>query len=195
MSSQFIPLNDNHIYYINPLCNIYLLNELLAFVRKTRYFTMEHKLHQNLPVIIVEIIHQQKSIVLIIEADHFVFNISQEEPLTIYRWLLRSLFKCIFRSENVIYSWGSLTDTNSFIRLANLFSKEFSKEHNIIDIQNEFKHWYPAKYANKSLDNHRWSLAQATLLAFNQVLEQSNSFETCLAITKLAHILGQDTPW
>jgi hypothetical protein len=115
MSSQFIPLNNNQVHYINPSCNISLLNEIIALVQQTRYFTIEGKFDYNVPDIIIELIRQQKSIILVIKVDRFLFNTEQDQPLSLYRWLLRTLFLRILDSSNVIYTWGNYIRKNSFI--------------------------------------------------------------------------------
>jgi hypothetical protein len=192
---QFIPLNNhnnNQVYYINQLTNIYLLNQIITLVQKVRYFSVQVKFDQGLPTIIIELIRQPKSIILMIEIDYYLLHAQWTESLSLQCWLLRSLFQWIFHSKNVIYSWRDLIRTLSLIRGSNLLPKKFLREANIIDLQYEFNYWYSAKYENNTMDNYQWSLSQAIFFTFNQALNESITFNSCLAITKLAHWMGQD---
>ena len=190
----FTPLNDYQIYHINRATSPMLLSKLIELARKTTRFTIdtEQDYYTHEPALIQIEFIQSKSIVLLVETCHL------PHPSSVLFWLIRSLFKVIFKSSNVIYSWGDgIRELTDFIHY-NLFSLHTIHQIKMINLPVHFKQWYNKTFLHqcaiqsfgdddddhqlctclyrpvKHMD-HQWSLQKAIAYTFNEFLDKSRT--------------------
>ena len=182
----FTPLNDCQIYHINRATSAMLLPNLIELARRTTRFTIdtEHDYRTHEAALIQIEFIQPESIVLLIETCHLPHQSSA------LFWLIQALFKVIFKSSNVIYSWGDgIHELTDFIHY-NLFSSHTIDQINNLDIQLHFKQWYNKTFLHRSVhgyqlftrlyrsdehEDHQWSLQKAIAYAFNEFLDKSRT--------------------
>lgn len=110
----FTPLNDCRVYHINRTTSLMLVQDLIELARKTTRYTIdtEHDYYTHQAALIqIEFVRSQ-SVVLLIETFHL------PHASSVLFWLIRSLFNVIFKSSNLVFSWGDaiceLTDFTQY---------------------------------------------------------------------------------
>ena len=216
----FVPLNKYQTYSINQSTDTHLLHDLIRLAQHTTYFTIdtESDIYTFKPSLIqIEFIHQDLSTILIFEMCHMPNRKEEEESLVF--WLIRSLFRSIFRSTSIIHSWGDAVSELAPFIIYGLFTMDSVQQPTIIDVQNEFNQWYSGKVYGFQKLQKNWSLQAAIANIYNQFLDKSETLNVwsrglycrntgvssvklasminyvindCLAVTKLAFSIGQD---
>ena len=215
--TPFQSLNHYEIYTINRYTDTSVMFHLLSIVQQTQYFTIdtESDLFTNRPSLIqIEIINADVSRVLLIETCHLPLD-----RLSLQFWYIRSLFKCIFRSSNTIFTWSNgKKELNEFISYG-LFNHELIDMSKMEDIQQLFKSWFDQSDRIDSLCRPKWGLQSAIVELFDEYLDKNETLNQwsrglsrrprnlaeefkiqsmiqyasndCLAVTKVAYTIGR----
>ena len=215
---KFVPLNEHEIYFVNESTDQSLLHDLIKLAQNTKYFAIDtesDRFTYKPSLIQIEMVHEELSTVLVFEMCHLPKNKS-----SLQFWLIRSLFKFILQPSKIIYSWDdAIAELKKFIAYG-LFTKDAITQPTIIDLQLKFKEWYISKHHGfNPVGNEKWSLQYAVVDTFQQFLNKHETLNKwsrglyrqhdqqyttklvsmieyavgdCLAVTKLAYVLGED---
>ena len=188
---KFRPVNDHQVYLINHSTPTLLVQSLIELARQTMTFTIdtEQDYYSHWPALIQIEFVQVTSVVVLVETCHL------PHPASILAWLIRSLFKMIFRPDKLILAWGDIVDELMAFIDYGLFSSGSVRNITTIDVQSRFKVWYNEKYPHrcqlspsvgdqitctcshrpvKNL-NDKWSLQKAIAHLFDEFLDKART--------------------
>lgn len=151
---RFQPWKDCRIIHIDRSTPIGLLSNLIDSIRQTQFYTIDtesdYRTHQ--PCLIQIELVRSNSIVVLFEFCHFPYEKDHVRCHSI-----RTIFKEIFRSSNLLCSWGNLSiELLKFVEYG-FFDQNMIEQSNTIDIQLEFQDWYNRTFT------HRCSLSELTI--------------------------------
>jgi hypothetical protein len=213
---KFVPFNDAaEIYLVNQFTNIDLLHYFILLAQSTRQFTIDTQSdwHTHRAALIqIELIHEHRSTILLVEVCH----LPRQEQDSFVFWLIQSMFKSIFQRENRIYVWRDLIQELTHFLNSNLFTMDMLKMPDYIDLQENFKQWHTGKMDFNIIGRDKWGLQAVIGLIYGQFLDKSETLNiwsrpfyrynndttkllsmiqyavnNCLAVTKLAHTMGE----
>lgn len=203
------PLNNYEVFVINRFTDTYLLHNLIFLVQNTEYFSIgtQYDLFTNRPALVeIELIHSNKSTILLIETCHLP---NKQQSLVFL--LIRAIFKFILQPNKIIFSWGRCDEALEKFLVYRLYTQSAIYEPKMYDIQQEFKNWYIKNHLlNPTGNSNDWSLQQAIHKIYGEFLSKKEALNTwsqslrqqnlpkvksmidhavnhCLSVTKLAY--------
>lgn len=208
--NEFKPLKTYKTYEINSTTSIVTLDALISEARDTKRYSFVSYSDESIDkkYYIIEFIQMSSSIIV---------NIEQFPDDTVRREKIDELWSIIFCSSNIIQTWGDVfRNPMDFYIFDDVFTRQSHKQ-SVINIQDTFKEWYNKTFhhddnCGQIIDfididgplcscshrpykssNDKWSLSMAVMHTFYENLPSTNDhILECLAITKLAMIVGED---
>jgi hypothetical protein len=212
----FISLNRYNTYFVNQSMTIDDLHYLIYLAENTRCFSIDTECDKftNQPALIQVELIDEISTVLLIEICHL-----PQDQSSIKFKLIRSIVHCIFQTGKMIYTWGKETNQLTKFTKSNLFTADKLSQPEMIDLQTKFTEWHTGKYGIRLPNGNKWSLQCAISDTLGQFLDKSKTLQVwsrglyrkhdyeytnnllsiinyaindCLAVTKIAYIMGED---
>lgn len=218
---DFSPLNAYRYYLVDYRTHPDLLHHIIRLAIECESFSLDTEidlLNQDQPGLLkINLIDPDQSTIIL-------FELSQlpKDTKCLKFWLIRSIFKSIFREKKKVYVWGNLIIILFHYLDYGLFTIDDLENVNSINVQRKFKCWHAKKFNYDGPMNESWSLQLAIANTFHENLqieecdkiERSKCFVQsysdgvispkispaihhscckCLAITKLVDIIFKES--